>query len=509
MLKTLTERYQHLLSDVCRFSETASGLRLRSYQEAAARAAVQSVMQRQGRSLVVMFPRQSGKNEVQAQLEAYLLTLFSRSGAELVKISPTWRPQSLNAMRRLERVLDANLLTRGVWQKESGYIYRLGAARILFLSGAPESHIVGATASTLLEVDEAQDVRIDKFDKEIAPMAASTNATRIFWGTAWTSDTLLARELDAARRLEGQDGQQRAFVLSADEVGQEVPAYRRFVAEQVARLGRSHPMVKSQFYSEEIDVEASMFPPARVALMQGTHPALDAPRAGLPYAFLIDVAGEDENSVAGLPLLANAGRDFTALTIVEVDVSGRDDPGLRAPRYRVVRRCAWQGTPHPRLYAEVRALAEAWRPRHVVVDATGVGAGLAAFLSKALAGRVIPFCFNASTKSRLGWDFLALVETGRFKDYQEAADGAQTERGVFLRQLAACRMEVSPGPERRAAWGVPDGARDPASGELLHDDYVISAALCALLDEQDFGGGARPALVVRAPDVLRELDHGF
>jgi hypothetical protein len=31
---------------------------------------------------------------------------------------------------------------------------------------------VGATASLLLEVDEAQDVEIGKYDKEIAPMAA-------------------------------------------------------------------------------------------------------------------------------------------------------------------------------------------------------------------------------------------------------------------------------------------------------------------------------------------------
>ena len=88
-----------------------------------------------------------------------------------------------------------NLIVRTLWKKESGYIYKLNTARIYFLSGGPEANIVGATASTLLEVDEAQDVQIAKFDKDINPMAASTNATRVFWGTAWTSKTLLAREL--------------------------------------------------------------------------------------------------------------------------------------------------------------------------------------------------------------------------------------------------------------------------------------------------------------------------
>ncbi|PJF45244.1 MAG: hypothetical protein CUN48_19890, partial [Candidatus Thermofonsia Clade 3 bacterium] len=98
----------------------------------------------------------------------YLLTLLMQTDAEIVKISPTWKPQAQNAMRRLERVLQRNRLTATLWTRESGYIYRVGRARILFLSGAPEANIVGATAHTLLEVDEAQDVSTAKYDKDIA-----------------------------------------------------------------------------------------------------------------------------------------------------------------------------------------------------------------------------------------------------------------------------------------------------------------------------------------------------
>jgi len=64
---------------------------------------------------VVMFPRQSGKNLMQAQLEVYLMALLAEEGAEMVKLSPTYQPQSLNAMRRLETALEANFLTRGKW----------------------------------------------------------------------------------------------------------------------------------------------------------------------------------------------------------------------------------------------------------------------------------------------------------------------------------------------------------------------------------------------------------
>ena len=506
--ETLAADASLILGDVLDFSRYGSGVTLRAYQKEVAQAVVDSVLQRRGLAQVVMFPRQSGKNELQAQLEAYLLCLFSDSEAEIVKVSPTWKPQSQNAMRRLERTLKRNPLTCTLWEKEAGYIYRVGSARAYFLSAAPESNIVGATASTLLEVDEAQDVQPGKFDKEVAPMAASTNATRIFWGTAWTGQTLLGRELRAAKRAEKRDGTRRVFRLSGEDVAKEVPEYGKFVAEQVARLGRSHPMVCTQYFSEEITAESGMFPPWRVALMKdGAAQAAPAPVPGRIYAFLLDVAGQDE-SVAGdsLPLaheLENPRRDATALTIVEVDLSTLADELICRPTYRPRLRRLWVGVRHTRLFAELKALAGQWRPRCVVVDATGVGAGLASFLEKALPGQVIPFTFNSASKSRLGWDFLGIVDTGRWKE-----GGQSSESELFFRQLSFCQYEIQPGPEKRMSWGVPDGTRDAESGELVHDDLVISAALSAVLEDQDWPPG-QPTAIIRGRDPLAEMDKGF
>jgi hypothetical protein len=276
----LIQECKEILRNVNCFCEKASGIRLRSYQQQVAEAIVDSAIRGKGLSFVVIFPRQSGKNELHAQIEAYLLSICSVQPAEMVKVSPTWKPQSLNAMRRLERVIKRNLISRGRWTKRSGYIYQFGEAMIHFLSGSPTSSIVGATASLLLECDEAQDVTIAKWDKEIAPMAASTNATRVFWGTAWTSHTLLARELRAARLAEQSDGIRRTWLLTADEVGAEVPAYRKFVNEQVARLGRNNPLVRTQYFSEEIDSEGGMFCMSRRMLMLGAHARQNEPSAG-------------------------------------------------------------------------------------------------------------------------------------------------------------------------------------------------------------------------------------
>ncbi len=138
-----------------------------------------------------------------------------------------------------------------------------------------------------------------------------------------------------------------------------------------------------------------------------------------------------------------------------------------------------------------------------MVDATGVGAGLASVLGQALPGRVLPFIFSSASKSRLGWDFLSIVETGRFKDWA-AGDELQA---AFQAQLAYCQMEVLPGPERRRRWGVPDGLRHPASGQPVHDDLLLSAALCAVLEGQPWG--LAESQVIPGADPLDGLRETF
>jgi hypothetical protein len=500
----------HALYDSRLFISRADPIKLRKYQLDVAMTIIHSIRNQQGNSIIVQFPRQSGKNELQAQLEAYLLRLFSPLDAEMVKVSPTWKPQTLNAMRRLQRVLERNLLTRGRWVKESGYIYRLDTARIFFLSGSPTANVVGATASTLLQCDEAQDVIPAKWDKDFSPMAASTNATRVFWGTAWTSKTLLSRERRAAEAAEKEDGIRRVFVINADQVAEEVPAYGKFVREQVAKLGRNHPMVKTQFYGEEIDAEGGMFPIARRAMMLGDHAALLGPADGKLYAALIDVAGQDEGATLDETALENPKRDSTALTIVEVDLATLNDPLINRPAYRVVHRRLWTGTNHTKLYGELRGILDHWRPWWTVIDATGIGAGLSSFLEEAYPDRVIPFVFSSSSKSRLGWDFLGVIDSGRYKEYATGgSQGLESLQALFFRQAEYCQYEVVPGPGQVLKWGVPDTLRDTETGDLLHDDLLLSAALCAQLDNLDWALTG-PAMIVPRLDPLAEMDReGF
>lgn len=516
----IAAHFKALLIHKKEFAKYLSGLRLRSYQQGVFESVLDSIMRKKGYSLVVMFPRQSGKNELQAHLEVYLLTILARYTVDIIKISPTLKPQALTCMRRFEQVARRNLLVSSIWKKEGGNTYRVEGARITFLSAAPGSNIVGATASGLLEVDEAQQVSIEKFDRDIAPMSASTCATHVFWGTAWTSATLLARELRAAEEAEKKDGVRRVFRLTAEDVMAELAAYRKHVEEKVARFGRTHPMVRTQYFSEEVDGEGGMFPAERLGRMSSNKRAGDAPAPTIT-ALLLDVAGEDEGArgIDGSMSLANPSRDATALTLVEIilDRAGDERAGGEraghgpAPTYQMVKRWQWIGANHVSLQTTIRDIALAWKARAVVVDATGVGAGLASFLDRALPGRVTPFTFNSASKSALGWEFLAIVDSSRWQEpvFDDLPGDEQLRyQAEFFEQLAACQYEVSNDAKRTMKWSVPDSARHLVSGEPLHDDWVISAALCAVLEKMDFRS-AGAGFIVSGKDPLKEMDKEF
>ena len=155
----------------------------------------------------------------------------------------------------------------------------------------------------------------------------------------------------------------------------------------------------------------------------------------------------------------------------------------------------WHGTRVTALLGQLRAFLQPWNPRYIVADATGVGQGLVSFLRSAanFGDRVVPFVFTALSKAQLGSAFLSVVETGRFQHYADDDEDAQ----AFWRECSYCAYSIPEGEgaiDRRLRWGVPDGQRDSATGEPVHDDRLVAAALVSVLDDQDWdvyvGGGS-------------------
>ena len=494
------------------FSRDLLGIHLYPYQLEAARAIIRSVFKRDGMTFVIIFSRQSGKDEVLAIIILFLMVRFIELGIDIVCAQPTFKPQTVNAMERLKKrgVIFGRRLSRS-----AGYIMRLGQSRTCYYSAEPSASQVGATADRLLVMNEAQDINPAIYDKRFAPMAASGFATKIFSGTSWTSNTLLAREKRAALAAEKSDGMKRVFIVDARQVGRVNRYYQQHLAAEIQKLGRDHPFIRSQYFCEEIDAQVGMFNAARRALMQADEPpalappvyaenVLPHPAARRPIAFLLDVAGQDESrhNPDGQAPLSNPGRDSTSLTIASLDFSALEI--LQAPIYRLICRQQWTGLNHLVLFGQLKSLVEAWKPQYIVMDATGVGEGLWAMLDKAFPGRVLPVKFNQQVKSDLGWRYLAVIETGRLRDCCLTDDlPGKTARA----QYDACQSEILPGPARTLRWGVPEGVRGP-DGEMVHDDILLADSLVAVLDRLDWSLQT-DLRTVETPDPLLTMERNL
>ena len=496
--------FKPLIQNVHAFSK-AGGVTIRKYQTPAVDAIVDSVLNQKGLHFVVEYPRQSGKNEIQAQMENYLLFRFMKTGGQIVKISPTWKPQSINAKQRFSRVAKANQITQGFVQPSQGYQFLMGneKTKILFLSGERNSNIVGNTADLLLEIDEAQDIDKTKFDKEIAPMAASTAATIVFYGTAWTNETLLHRERKFCEQQEREDGIKRVFLLTCEDVFPEVPSYKTFVMGEIAKMGRNHPTIKTQYFSEEIDAESSFIQDART-LMAGNHEKNEEPEDGCIFVILIDVAGGEEENKVGIKLETDESqkRDATAITICKLDLSSLTGP-KHGITWQVQCRYNWTGLRQVEQYARIEGLINKWQP-YVCIDGTGTGMGLSAFIRQLVPEeKFINFVFTMASKSKMGWEWLGMVQTGRWKEYTPG--DALQER--FFEQIKFCKYEVLPGPGNLIRFSVPDGTRNE-NNEYIHDDLIMSAAMSAVVEERIGTNFIVPAdtLIVDGIDPLETLE---
>ena len=265
--------------------------KLRPYQLEIGRAIYASVWRRRGRMFTVEIARQGGKNELSAQLGVLLLLLASGKGGRMVKAAPTFNPQALVSLRRLQDRLDDGGFA-GKWRLEGGNIVRLERSQQTFLSAEPTSNVVGATADVLLELDEAQDVERDKFLKEFRPMGATGNATTVLYGTPWDGGSLLETMSEENRELERKDGVRRDFRFDWEAVAACSPLYGRYVESERERLGEEHPLFRTQYRLLPIAPGEGMFNRSQLALLRGGHARLRGPLPGRVYVAGVDVAGE-------------------------------------------------------------------------------------------------------------------------------------------------------------------------------------------------------------------------
>src|SRR5437867_1205776 len=224
-----TQVLRDILSDLAAFSRACyPSHTLHEYQLRAARPILAAMEAGRGGSYVVLFCRQSGKDETLAQLEAFLLARYRLRGGSIVMACPTADPQAQTSRSRLAARTHTPFHPN--CHGKDGYIIECGHASVSFLSADEEANPRSATASLGLIANEAQDIEVSIWDPRFAPMAAYTDAPSVYSGTPFLAGSLLSREEAAAPP-------EQVYKVTWEEVAAEVPAYGRHVAARIKKLG--------------------------------------------------------------------------------------------------------------------------------------------------------------------------------------------------------------------------------------------------------------------------------
>ncbi len=420
---------------------------LRRYQSRVFLRLMRGVLRQRGATFTVLFPRQAGKNELSATLVSALLLMHAGEGGSVVVCAPTYRPQARISQERTMRALRqaALVVPKAGQPSERENEIQVGQARAIFLSASPEAHSPGHTASLALIGDEAQDIDADWFDRQFRPMAASTGACTVLFGTPWDGHSLLDREVARNRahdRTRKRGESRRHFEVSWREVETSRPVYGEYVRAERARMGADNPLFLSQYELRTIDSAGRLLSPAMLDGLRGAHSRLVAPRPGERYVGGLDIGGDGTRA------------DRSVLSIGRV-AEGR--------RLEVVQQVSWQGAPFARMSAEVEALVQRWGLVRLSIDGTGMGAILAASLEQQHPRVAERVHFTSLVKSDLGYGLQAAAETGRLRIY--ADDGSEEARLTWA-ELRACEARYGSG--RTLQWGDDRG----------HDDFAVSLALC-------------------------------
>jgi hypothetical protein len=507
-------RQTNILGDIARFSRYVLKMPLYDYQLLPLYPIIESAWNQEGLEFLLIFSRQSGKNEAIAHLLVYLLNTLQRQQGNLV-FAATGDGIG-RGLRRLEERLN-NPLNRATWRGAARPLRRIhGEMAVVFVSSHPQTAARGETADYLLVIDELQDQERAHIEAVFTPMRAANNATAVYLGTVRTRHDALWHKKQELERQTRQDGRQRVFFAGPQQVTEENPLYGRFLAAQVEKHGRHHPIIASEYYLEPLDGSGGLFPPRRLALMRGDYPRRRTP-AGETIIALLDVGGQDEAATTPFAQLDNPARDYTACTIVAALDTDRE----HGPIYHALDIFTDQGSRHFESFAGRQTLAgrllaylEHWQVDHLICDATGVGEGINSWLAARLGqARVTPFKFTVPSKAALGATFLTLVETGRFKYWSDDAQEEWSDGWWFWTQAAHCDYDLPEGGrfDRDLRWYVPPAARvsTPLGMKPVHDDRLVSAALVAeadrLISDNKIGIGRAVSAIIRPVDPLDNL----
>lgn len=394
-----------------------------------------------GGVMPILMSRQAGKNDISAILQRRHLWRRQRSTlpAIWIRTAPTQRPQIVNSKKRLREILQLSaknrighpLFENAQLIKEEGYIWRVGNASVEFISSGPNANVVGATASTCLDMDEAHKVIKAKFDEDFAPFTANTAAATLLWGVAANGlDTI-----EAYRQSNLEEGRPDLNLFYPCDIWMDVhEPYRIHVEDRVKKLGWDHPIIKTQYRLISVAAEGRFLSEAHIrSILSGDHPRQRKPKHGKQYQIVIDIAAGNEELNPNNDIEGNEDTNTDSAVIWIYEVTPELAENNLFPIIRLVNLIWSTGASLPKFEEEVKQTLEFWNPTKVTIDAIGVGRQIAESMKE----RFGEYCINVytATSSSVSDDCFDLLARLNYSSVLMFQDDDSPEWAEFERQL--------------------------------------------------------------------------
>ena len=400
-----------------------------------------------GETMTVRICRQAGKNECAATVHNRFLLRKAGPGGKMVRGAPTWKPQIVNSKRRLMEVSGRDpLFSSKHFRWAEGYIATYGHAEIHFLSTDVTANVEGATASDLLDIDEAHKTNRESYEEKFQPMTASTNAPTMLWGVAAAKRDVLYQE--RIRNFE-TGRSHRNIQITARELSKYDEQYAAHYEARLERLGSAHPVILTQYDMVDVESQGGAFKPEHIkSLLDSEHVREKEPRRfeGCEIIMVIDLAGEEEEKEDFDESYSDShDPDSVCIFVVRVDRRRRV---MDKPMCEIIDAMIYTGEKiqaagpddPPGVQEKIMRAMIDWQPRTVLIDSRGLGAPTASWIKRMWHREVIAYAATLPTVSEDIYSLYSYLHLGQLKFFRD--DGSDEYR-MFPQQLSNARIKFS------------------------------------------------------------------
>ena len=411
---------------------------------------VGSFLERRGRTITALYPRQSGKSEAVAMALFYLIVLSAAGGTPWPLKAGVVAPSEGQALLLARKVkgklalMAPELRQRGIIPIKDleRWLEYPGGTLLKALPGNKTAHIVGESFNLII-IDEAQDIEDQVKSDRIDPMGAHYNALKVYMGTPGYTPNFFYTALG--------DSTLKHYITNTDDVVKHNPQYGLYLERQRAELGPDSPAYRRQYGLEWLFDIGQPITPRDIAAMQERGPPEALTYSEAPAWVGLDLAKYDDSTVATVVIEDSEGRPFIASWVE-----------LRQIGYE----------------AQLQELLSLFGRfpfiQSITADTTGAGDPVIEWFKSARPDIPFkPFIFSMPGKDALYKEHLRAIEDRRLLLPQSAPDIAITPRALSLQQSLKRFISQNITLQREVKGQYMSIHHRPGG----NDDYPDSAAL--------------------------------